>query len=54
MAWWQAFASYKTAVIQLTGLAGYIGGVAGRLFREPAEAFRVLLRLVENDRLVAG
>jgi aminoglycoside phosphotransferase (APT) family kinase protein len=46
LAWWQAFASYKTAVIQLTGLAGYIGGVTNRLFREPAEALRILLRLV--------
>jgi aminoglycoside phosphotransferase (APT) family kinase protein len=54
LAWWQAFASYKTAVIQLTGLAGYIGGAADRLFREPAQAIRVLLRLLETDRLVAG
>jgi aminoglycoside phosphotransferase (APT) family kinase protein len=46
LAWWQAFASYKTAVIQLTGLAGYIGGVTNRLFREPAEALRILLLLV--------
>ena len=54
LAWWQALASYKTAVIQLTGLAGYIGGVADRLFREPAQALRILLRLLETDRLVAG
>jgi aminoglycoside phosphotransferase (APT) family kinase protein len=54
LAWWQALASYKTAVIQLTGLAGYIGGAGDRLFREPAQALRVLLRLLETDRLVAG
>lgn len=48
LAWWQAFASYKAAVIQLTGLAGYLAGTSDRLYREPAQALRILLRLLES------
>lgn len=49
LAWWQIFASYKTAVITLTGLGGYRRGAGARLFREPAELFRMLLRLSCSD-----
>jgi aminoglycoside phosphotransferase (APT) family kinase protein len=48
LTWWQIFASYKTAVITLTGLGGYRRGAGARLFREPAELFRILLRAMDE------
>ena len=49
LAWWQIFASYKTAVITLTGLAAYLRGAGDRLFREPAELLRTLFRAMEES-----
>jgi hypothetical protein len=46
--WWQLFASYKTAVIQLSGLGAYLRGTGDRLFREPAACLAVLVAAMEQ------
>ena len=41
--WWRTFASFKSAVLQATGLQEYIDGRSDRLIREPAAHVRVLV-----------
>lgn len=47
--WWQLFSSFKSAVIQLTGLEAYVTGKSDRLFREPAPFLRELVQAMAAD-----
>lgn len=47
--WWQLFASFKTAIIQLTGLGAYLRGAGDRLFRAPADHLRILIDAMAAD-----
>jgi aminoglycoside phosphotransferase (APT) family kinase protein len=49
VAWWRLFASFKSAVITLTGLEEYLAGRSDRLFREPTRFMRVLIDAMRHD-----
>jgi aminoglycoside phosphotransferase (APT) family kinase protein len=48
--WWQTFASFKSSIIQLTGVQSFIDGSSDRLYREPNAHLRVLLDAMRGNQ----